>query len=135
MGDSANTRIKIENANDIWKYVEIGHGYNHEPGQLMIETGDDGSVYISIEGNCEWEIEHGVQLVVKNGLKVTKLGPYDGEIENPTYFPKGVRYINSEMQDEYFKANPPPAPRERKGCGCLTALIGPIIILSSLLLI
>ena len=35
---------------------------------------------------CGWEEEHGLQLVLKNGLKVNKLGGYDGHLTNSDAF-------------------------------------------------
>ncbi|HEY7328274.1 MAG TPA: hypothetical protein VH592_11565 [Gemmataceae bacterium] len=47
--------------------------------------GDKG-IYISVECGCEWEQEHGLQLVLRNGLKVNKLGGYDGHLTNSDAF-------------------------------------------------
>ena len=32
--------------------------------------------------NCDWEEEHGLQIVFKNGLTINKIGPYDGHCTN-----------------------------------------------------
>lgn len=42
----------------------------------------DKGIYISLECNCDWEEEHGLQIVFKNGLNVNKIGPYDGHLTN-----------------------------------------------------
>jgi hypothetical protein len=47
--------------------------------------GDKG-IYVSVECGCDWEVEHGLQLVFKNGLKVNKLGGYDGHLTNSDAF-------------------------------------------------
>lgn len=39
-------------------------------------------VYVSVEGECDWEEEHGLQLVFRDGASVTKVGPYDGHLTN-----------------------------------------------------
>jgi len=36
----------------------------------------------TIECGCNWEREHGLQIVLREGLSVTKLGPYDGHLTN-----------------------------------------------------
>jgi len=41
-------------------------------------------VYFSIEGNCDWEEEHGLQLVFRDGTEVTKVGQYDGHLKTET---------------------------------------------------
>jgi hypothetical protein len=45
------------------------------------EHGDEG-VYVSLNCECDWEEEHGLQIVFKNGLKINKVGPYDGHLTN-----------------------------------------------------
>lgn len=68
--------VEIASPREIWKYIRLGN----EP---MVVRGDGGKeVYISLECNCDWEREHGLQIVFQNGLKVTKVGPYDGHMTN-----------------------------------------------------
>lgn len=62
---------------DVWRHVQLGS----EPVISRRAYGDKG-IYISIECGCDWEEEHGLQLVLKNGLKVNKLGGYDGHLTN-----------------------------------------------------
>jgi hypothetical protein len=40
------------------------------------------AAYVSLESGCDWEPEHGIQLVFRNGRQVTKLGPFDGHLTN-----------------------------------------------------
>ncbi|WP_436534241.1 DUF6985 domain-containing protein [Actinoplanes sp. HUAS TT8] len=42
----------------------------------------DQRVYVSVEGDCDWEEEHGLQIVFRDGAAVTKIGPYDGHLTN-----------------------------------------------------
>jgi len=67
--------LTIENPQDVWKHVQFGR----EPMVRRRPRADKG-VYISLECNCDWEIEHGLQIVFKNGLRVNKVGPYDGHL-------------------------------------------------------
>lgn len=39
---------------------------------------DSNSTFISIELNCDWEIEHGMQWIVKNNDEPLYVGPYYG---------------------------------------------------------
>jgi hypothetical protein len=49
----------------------------------MVERDDgDGHVHVSLEGGCDWEPEHGLQVVLRDGATVTKVGPYDGHLTN-----------------------------------------------------
>jgi hypothetical protein len=50
--------------------------------------------------NCDWEVEHGMQLVLRDGRTVSKVSPYDGHLTNADAFadPKlvGVIYVPVE---------------------------------------
>jgi Domain of unknown function (DUF6985) len=71
----------IKSADELWQHVRLGS----EPMVRRRSYGDKG-VYISVECGCDWEEEHGLQLVLKNGLKVNKLGGYDGHLTNSDAF-------------------------------------------------
>jgi hypothetical protein len=43
-------------------------------------AGRDQRVYVSVECECDWEPEHGLQIVFRDGATVTKVGPYDGHV-------------------------------------------------------
>lgn len=69
--------LTIESAKDVWRHVQIG-------GEAVISRrgyGDQG-IYVSIECECDWEPEHGLQLVLKDGVKICKVGPFDGHVTN-----------------------------------------------------
>jgi hypothetical protein len=73
----ASDQAPITSADELWQHVRLGD----EPIVKRRSDGDKG-IYISIESGCDWEDEHGLQLVLKNGLKVNKLGGYDGHLTN-----------------------------------------------------
>lgn len=64
----------IESASQVWEHVRLGD----EP----IVTLDEGHAYVSLECECDWEEEHGLGLVFRDGAAVTKLGPVDGHPTN-----------------------------------------------------
>jgi hypothetical protein len=74
-GRLADGEPPIQLADELWRHVRLGR----EPMVSRRAYGDKG-VYISVECGCDWEPEHGLQLVLKNGLRVTKLGGYDGHL-------------------------------------------------------
>jgi hypothetical protein len=39
-------------------------------------------VYVSVGCECDWEVEHGLQIVFRDGATVTKVGPFDGHLTN-----------------------------------------------------
>lgn len=88
--EEGNAPIKA--MSDLWTHVQLGD----EPMVTRRAYGDKG-VYISIECSCEWEQEHGLQIVLKNGLKVNKLGPYDGHLTNSD------AYDDEELEDVIFR--------------------------------
>jgi hypothetical protein len=65
----------IKSADELWQHVQLGS----EPMVTRRPYGDKG-IYISLECSCDWEQEHGLQIVFKNGLKINKLGGYDGHL-------------------------------------------------------
>jgi len=73
--------LLIESPCQIWKHIQLGN----EPVVSRRPYGDKG-IYISLECNCDWEPEHGLQIVFKNGSKVTKIGPFDGHLTNSDAF-------------------------------------------------
>ncbi len=46
------------------------------------DTPADRHVYLSVECDCDWDEERGVQLVFRDGVAVTKAGPFDGRLTN-----------------------------------------------------
>jgi hypothetical protein len=61
------------------------HIWNHvQPQALFVESRNDmpGHSYVVVEANCDWEVEHGLMLVWKDGARLTKVGGYDGHLSN-----------------------------------------------------
>jgi hypothetical protein len=66
--------LEIGRASDVWKHVEFGE---------EATVGREGkAVYISLGCNCDWEEEHGLQIVFKDGQRVNKVGPFNGHFTN-----------------------------------------------------
>jgi hypothetical protein len=85
--------IVVRRADDVWHHVSFGS----ELHVLRRNEGDDeDGIYFSLECNCAWEPEHGLQIVLRDGLAVTKVGPFDGHLTNSDAFAdralKGVVY-------------------------------------------
>lgn len=73
--------VVIASPSDVWYHVQLGDA----PMVTRRGYGDKG-IYVSLECNCDWEPEHGLQIVFKNGERVTKIGPYDGHLTNSDAF-------------------------------------------------
>jgi hypothetical protein len=72
---------RIEAPAEVWKHVRFG-------GETSFHRRHDGdrAVYVSLECNCDWEVEHGLQIVLRHGDEVCKVGPYDGHLTNENAF-------------------------------------------------
>lgn len=94
--------VRIENDRDIWSYVQVGR-------KIHVTRRADGDsedgVYLSLECNCAWEIEHGMQLVLRDGRAVTKVGPYDGHLTNAD------AYADPSLVGVVYVPLPPPRRR------------------------
>ena len=49
----------------------------------------DRAAYVSLECGCDWEEEHGLQIVFKEGLHVNMVGQYDGHLTNADAYGDG----------------------------------------------
>jgi hypothetical protein len=78
-GDEAY--VRISSPDDVWSHVQFGY----EPLVSRHSYGDK-RVYVSLECNCDWEPEHGLQIVFRDGSRVCKVGPYDGHLTNGSAF-------------------------------------------------
>lgn len=69
--------IVVDRPSDVWQHIQLGT----EPTVTRRASGDK-RVYVSLECECDWEPEHGLQIVFKEGLRVNKVGDYDGHLTN-----------------------------------------------------
>ena len=69
--------VEISGPEDVLAHVQLGN----EPIVVRDSNGDQ-RVYVSVECECAWEPEHGLQIVFRDGATVTKVGPYDGHLTN-----------------------------------------------------
>lgn len=76
--------LAIAKAADVWQHVDFGETIHvhRRRGDKYVEAG----VYLDVECSCEWEREHGLQLVFRDGLEVVKVGMYDGHLTNAHAF-------------------------------------------------
>ena len=69
----------IGDSEDIWTYVSFENSPEVAAGEGPYEP---DATYLSFSGDVAWEPEHGLQLVYAHGLKVCKVGPFDGHNTN-----------------------------------------------------
>jgi len=84
-------RMNIATPTDVWRHVQFG-------SEVIVSRRGRGDrrKYASIECNCDWEREHGLLIVFRDGCQVTKIGPYDGHLTNSD------AYARSEYEDVVY---------------------------------
>jgi hypothetical protein len=64
----------ITDVNDIWKFVH--------PSEIYVSrrARRDEDIYVQIACECDWEPEHGLQLVFRQGKQLTRVSEQDGHL-------------------------------------------------------
>jgi hypothetical protein len=65
----------VEPGADIWEQVSFRFSPTLSAGDKSLAP---ARAYLSFEGEVSWEPEYGLQLVFEDGVRVCKVGPYDG---------------------------------------------------------
>lgn len=66
--------LDLNTINDIWNFVT--------PTEIIIHWDEEGQFYLCVSCDCEWEEEHGLLLVFKNGQTLTRASGHDGHFED-----------------------------------------------------
>jgi hypothetical protein len=69
--------VSLSSPDEVWEHIHAG-----DEVFVKRESHRDRHVYISVEFVCDWEPEHGLQIVFRGGQVVTRVGPYDGRLTN-----------------------------------------------------
>jgi hypothetical protein len=75
--DNNNIQAQLDNfqnINEIWTLVN--------PSEIYLNRRDrkDKDIYLVVSCGCDWEEEHGLQLVFRQGKKLTRISGHDGHI-------------------------------------------------------
>jgi hypothetical protein len=97
--------IEIAAPEDIWEHIELG-------GEAVVlrRFGGDEGIYISLSSYCDWEEEHGLLMVFKNGLTVNMVGPCSGHLTNSDAYADNkleniiYRSLNYDSSDKFTTA-------------------------------
>lgn len=78
--DSIPAEMKNVNILSIWNFVY--------PTEIFISRRDKGDkdIYLILACECEWEKEHGLQFVFRQGKKITRVSDQDGHLTNADAF-------------------------------------------------
>ncbi|MFV0333680.1 MAG: DUF6985 domain-containing protein [Tropicimonas sp.] len=73
---------------DIWQYVH--------PEIVTVTTGGgvDDNIYVIIHAACDWEPEHGLQMVWRDGAELVRVSGIDGHPLNSTFQGRDVIYAD-----------------------------------------
>ena len=65
---------QITDKNEIWNFVN--------PTEIYVTRRDrrDKDIYVQVACECDWEEEHGLQLVFRQGRKLTRISDQDGHL-------------------------------------------------------
>ncbi len=63
------SQLDVKTAKDIWNFVT--------PTEIIIHWDEKGDFYLCVSCECEWEKEHGLQLVFKNGQILIRASGHD----------------------------------------------------------
>ena len=62
--------LKLASEQEIWLHVT--------PTEINVDWDEDEELYVIVNCECAWEEEHGLQLVFKEGRKLTRASGIDG---------------------------------------------------------
>lgn len=94
----------IQNENEIWNYVQ--------PNEIFIARRpyNDEDIYVDINCECNWEQEHGLQLVFRKGKKITRVSQIDGHLTDADSYDKPdsedkllSQFNNNNIKTEWWK--------------------------------
>lgn len=69
--------VSIASSKDIWKHIA--------ENSIAIKI-QDNCVYIQIELDCDWDAEHGMQIVYRDGDQLVRVGENDGNCVADDYY-------------------------------------------------
>ena len=84
--------VEIAKPEDVWNHIRFG-------GEVTVNRRlwGDKAVYLSLACSCDWEREHGLQIVFREGLFVNKIGPFDGHLTNSD------AYANESLENVVYR--------------------------------
>lgn len=73
---------QINNKSDIWNFIH--------PSEIYVTRRPykDQDIYVFIACECDWEQEHGLQLVFRQGRKLTRISDQDGHLTEADAYDK-----------------------------------------------
>ncbi|WP_184203770.1 DUF6985 domain-containing protein [Armatimonas rosea] len=82
----------LTEASEVWEHIQLA-----EVIHVSRRPYGDKKIYLSLSCGCDWEEEHGLMIVFKQGLFVNKVGGYDGHLTNSD------AYGSSRFEDVVYR--------------------------------
>jgi len=83
---------EMKHPDEVWKFAHFSQI------TLTRRPYKEKDMYLVITGNCDWEQEHGIQLVFRQGKKLTRVSSQDGHITEAD-----ARGISDEQDELHSK--------------------------------
>ncbi len=86
LSDIEPLEVDEANPDSIWRYVHPTEVYiSRRPAH---EGALDHDLYVQVDCNCDWEQEHGLQLVFRQGRMLTRVSEIDGHLTEADAYAK-----------------------------------------------
>ena len=74
IADEADIGCRIDSGADVWEHVH--------PSEVFVSRRSrrDRAIYVQVNAECDWEPEHGLQLVYRRGSELTRVSDQDGHL-------------------------------------------------------
>jgi hypothetical protein len=74
IADAEDLGCEIASASDVWNHVRASAIYVTRRGRR------DLAIYVQIAADCDWEGEHGLQIVFRHGRQLSRVSAHDGHL-------------------------------------------------------
>jgi hypothetical protein len=82
IGDEDEYKLKLNKKEEIWDFVHPIDIY------VTRRPYNDKDIYVQVHCNCDWEEEHGLQLVFRQGRQLTRVSDIDGHLTEADAYDK-----------------------------------------------
>ncbi|WP_422927608.1 DUF6985 domain-containing protein [Singulisphaera sp. PoT] len=74
ISDEEDLDCRIDSDAEVWKYVE--------PSEVFVSRRSrrDRAIYVQVTARCDWEPEHGLQIVYRRGSELSRVSDQDGHL-------------------------------------------------------
>ncbi len=74
LADEQDLGCRIDWTSEVWKHVR--------PSETFVSRRHrrERSVYVQITANCDWEKEHGLQIIYRRGRELSRVSVQDGQL-------------------------------------------------------